>query len=390
MMKTIRRGFVLLLILLTAGFLFVSVRERRQTVSVYENRTLAASPEFSLQSAWDGSYWKGWDAYFSDHAARRDQLLRDWAWLQLCVKRQPVVNDVVVTPTVLLPYLGDRDLSHTDFEAVGRDAVERLLPIQAAVEARGGLFLYLEVEGYPSVYRDEFPAMLRPTVDYYRQRAAAFDAAAAEKGLKLLRLQDVLEPKGGCKPYYYKVDHHYTLYGAHEAYLALCARCREEGLELPVLEEPGIYSVDAEFLGAYSRKLYELSPVKGEFYSFDLSLVPPYTRWDEGVQTDAPLIAWRPGEPTVRYEAYMGGDRGETVICTERPELPSILIVGDSYTNPVEAFCVCSFNEVRSLDFRYYSGKTLSQYLRDYPADVVVILRDSVNSTIPEGNGDLR
>lgn len=390
MMKWIKRGFLLLLILLSAAFLFVSFRERRQQISVYENRALAAGPAFSPESVWNGSYWRDWDLYFSDHAARRDDMLRDWTWLQLCVKRQPVVNDVVITPTVLLPYLGDRDITHTDYEAVGLDAVERLLPIQAAVEARGGRFLYLEAEGYPSVYRDEFPSLLRPTVDYYRSRAAAFEAAAAAKGLPLLRLRDVLEPKGGCKNFYYRVDHHPTLYGAYESYLALCGWCRDRGLELPVPEDPGIYPVDAEFLGSYSRKLYGLSPLTGVFYSFDLSLIPPYTRWDDGVRTDAPLVICRPEEGTVRYDAYMGGDKAETVIRTNRPELPSILIVGDSFTNPVEAFCVYSFNEVRSLDFRYYSKKTLTQYLADYPADVVVILRDSVNSTIPEGNGDLR
>ena len=390
MMKIVKRGFVLLLILLTGVFLFFTVKERRQRISVYENRTLAASPAFSLQSVWDGSYWEGWDAYLSDHAARRDSLIRDWAWLQMYVKRQPVINDVVVTKNVLLPYLGDRDITHTDYEAVGRDAVERLLPIQQAVEARGGHFLYFEVEGYPSVYRDDYPSMLQPTVDYYRARAAAFDAAAGKEGLPLLLLREVLEPKGGCRNYYYKVDHHPTLYGAYEAYLALCAWCREQGLALPVLEDPGITPVDSRFMGSYGRKLYDLSPIEESFYSFDLSRIPPYERWDEGRQTDAALVEYRAGQTTVRYEAYMGGDKGETVIHTGRPELPSILIVGDSFTNPVEAFCVYSFNELRSLDFRYYTEKTLSEYLEDYPADVVVVIRDSLNCTIAEGNGALQ
>ena len=50
----------------------------------------------------------------------------------------------------------------------------------------------------------------------------------------------------------------------------------------------------------------------------------------------------------VQYSVYMGGDMAETVVCTNRPELPSILIVGDSFTNPVEALCVYSFHEIRS------------------------------------------
>lgn len=32
----------------------------------------------------------------------------------------------------------------------------------------------------------------------------------------------------------------------------------------------------------------------------------------------------------------MGGDIGESVITTNRPKLPNILIYGDSFTNPLE------------------------------------------------------
>ena len=36
------------------------------------------------------------------------------------------------------------------------------------------------------------------------------------------------------------------------------------------------------------------------------------------------------------YDYYMGGDIGETIIKTNRPGLPRVLVVGDSFTNPLE------------------------------------------------------
>ena len=49
-----------------------------------------------------------------------------------------------------------------------------------------------------------------------------------------------------------------------------------------------------------------------------------------------------------------------------------------------------SFHEIRSLDFRKYDQMTLTEYLQAYPADVVVVMRDSLNYVIAEGNGDLK
>ena len=92
----------------------------------------------------------------------------------------------------------------------------------------------------------------------------------------------------------------------------------------------------------------------------------------------------------VQYSVYMGGDMAETVVCTNRPELPSILIVGDSFTNPVEALCVYSFHGIRSLDDRHYHQMDLTEYLAFHPVDAVVIIRDSLNYVGSEGNGSLR
>ena len=86
----------------------------------------------------------------------------------------------------------------------------------------------------------------------------------------------------------------------------------------------------------------------------------------------------------------MGGDIGEAVLKTTRPELPSLLIVGDSFTNPVETLIYQSFDETRSLDFRHYSDKTLTEYLRSYQPEVVLILRDDVSCLTLTGNGNLQ
>ena len=82
------------------------------------------------------------------------------------------------------------------------------------------------------------------------------------------------------------------------------------------------------------------------------------------------------GAEEVLYSLYMGGDVGETVIRTNRPKLPSILIYGDSFTNPVECLAYYSFDEMRSLDLRHYREMSLADYIRLHQPDIVVGIRD--------------
>ncbi len=391
-MRLIKRGFVLVLVLLTAVFLFVTLRDRRQTLSVHENRRLAAHPALTAQAVWDGSYFDGWDLYFSDHAAWRDEMMRDWLWLRLNAKRQVVVNDVVITREALLPDLGFVSYDGYDYDTPAREMAERLGSIRDAVEAYGGRFLYLGVDEQSMAFASAYPSYLNHLVAYYSGVERAFRAAAEAQGLPALFLRDLLPADSDPADWYSRVDHHFNLNGAYEAYAALCQWGREQGLELPILDREAlnIHPSSSVFYGSYSRKLYDLSPIQERLLLFDPACLPAYTRWDYGQRTDAPLLTLPEEGAPVQYDAYMGGDIAETVIRTERPELPNILIVGDSFTNPVEALCVYSFNELRSLDFRYYEGMTLTEYLRDYPADLVVVIRDSLHYCAIQGNGDLR
>ena len=143
------------------------------------------------------------------------------------------------------------------------------------------------------------------------------------------------------------------------------------------------------FLGTYGRELFGQSCLH-ESLAFYTPTVP-YTRFDNGTPSDVPLIdVDENSQKTVFYAAYMGGDIGETILKTDRPALPSLLIVGDSFTNPVEALIYQSFDETRSLDFRHYAEKTLTEYLQGYQPEVVLVLRDDVSCLTLTGNGNLQ
>lgn len=49
-----------------------------------------------------------------------------------------------------------------------------------------------------------------------------------------------------------------------------------------------------------------------------------------------------------------------------------------------------SFDEMRSLDLRYYTDKTLSAYIDAYQPEIVLCIRDDLNYLSTLGNGTVR
>ena len=111
-------------------------------------------------------------------------------------------------------------------------------------------------------------------------------------------------------------------------------------------------------------------------------------RTNNGIQVDSTVYTLPENEDElVTYSVYMGGDIGESVITTNRPKLPNILIYGDSFTNPLETLLWTQANELRSIDFRYYTQSTLKDYITEHKPDIVICVRDETAFLSEAGNG---
>ena len=167
-------------------------------------------------------------------------------------------------------------------------------------------------------------------------------------------------------------------------------RLAERGLDVPALEEQDLTYVPLPnpVYGSRSRQLYNAIDVGDCIEVYEAEAIP-FDRWDEGEKVESTVFALPEDEQApAAYSVYMGGDKAETIIDTHRPDLPRVLVFGDSFTNAIETFLYRSFGEMRSIDLRYYTEKTLSQYIADYQPDVVLCIRDDLSYLSAEGNGD--
>lgn len=353
----------------------------RVSYSYYENRQLAAFPQVTLQTLTDGSAAKALDSYISDHLALREQLLKLDTKLKLSL-HMPVVNDIVIAGDTLLPYHA-KQLTTYDHEAMQTE-LSILSLLDSYCKENGIAFLYVAVPEQSSALREKYPAYLADSAYQDRSMQEDFLAGLAERDIAYLDMREALSADWNA--YYPKTDHHYNFYGAYETYRQIMLRLQSSGLAVPAVTEVEIAPLHTPFLGSRARKLMGEFQTDDLLYTYTLPSPIPFTRTDCGQPVAASVFD---ESQSNLYAYYMGGDIAETRICTDRPALLDVLVVGDSFTNALESILYTSFDEMRSLDFRHYTEKSIYAYLDDYHPDVLLLVRDDLSFLLTTGNGAL-
>jgi hypothetical protein len=346
---------------------------------------MAAVPELNRADMLSGEYFAAWESWFSDHVFRRDSWLKSYVWWESKLLRRVVVNDVVLGDEVLLPYF---PAVYTPPPEPAKDAAamaDSLARLQAEIAAYGGQFLYLVPPEQYSLFRDDYPAYLNDNSARLEAARQVFFTALEREQVPYIELRPLLLAAEDYRQYYFSGDHHYNLRGAFYAYQLLCER-------LPGLTahagEFRFQELPNPFYGSRCRKLYGVSAISDSLLVYDTDNAPRFTRFDNGEQVAATVFALPQTETErLQYTLYMGGDIAETVIETNRPELPDILLFGDSFTNALETFLYLSADTFRSVDLRYYQQMSLTEYVKLYQPDIVICMRDDNSILLSEGNG---
>lgn len=370
----------------------LSVLLPREHRSDYENRTLATFPQFSVQTLFDGSFAAGVEDYLTDHIAGRNKMLEAYVRLNRDVLDKPVVNDVYESDAgVLLDHI---HYDHYDPEAVAwrmEQQLGELTDLDALVSSYGGEFLFCGVSEQRRDRYDQYPDYLQPGTDTIDNTERLLYEGFQKNGITAINMYEVFAEHGGQDAYYSKLDHHYTFDGARLTYETIMDTINA-GREAPltVLRESDLvfHEEPGPFYGSYNRKIFNLQKTQEKLVWAEPAAPIPFTRTDNGKPVEPTVFT--PREGNASYGSYMDGDIGETILDTGREELPTVLIFGDSFTNPVETLLYYSFDEMRALDLRYYDEMTLFEYIEQHRPDYVIALRDRMQYNQAVGNGVYR
>ena len=393
-MKRIAQGvFVGFFLLILFGVSALTLCKWRDGgASFYEQRALANLPSVTRAGLWSGSYFSQLETALVEHIYQRERLLKLNTLIQLHAAR-PVVNAMVVGTDKLLSYYTHPRWDTAYLEGEAAKTADQLAALNQAVENYEGYFCYLGFPQQTTYFADHYPDYMESRLWHTTAIRESFSAAMAARNLSFINLYQVFKEQGMPESFYPETDHHCTMEGAFSAYQTLMTRILQDtNWNLPVLtrEDLDFVTLPNPYLGSSARKLYGLWETGDHITLGELKQPIPFQRWDNGTETQAALYS-RPATDTetVTYEVYMGGDKGETILLTHRPELPNLLIFGDSFTNIMEPLLWTGFNETRSLDFRHYGEKPLAEYIEEYRPDVVICIRDESVYFDRAGNGNL-
>ena len=379
-------------IIFLIGVMSATILREPETYSYFENRMLAKFPEYSTQSVGDGSYILQLERYLADHTALRTTLLRVKARTDLTLKR-PVVNDVVLTEIRLLPYLPPETAVPGAINAQAEAMADNLKRISDTVQEYGGYYCYVAVPCQYAYFERDYPWYLNNRSELSRLSVSALSQALEERGVSFLDVRASFDELGHPDNYGSKVDNHYTMQGAFKTYqLVMEKAAAESGLEFPILrEEDVIFEIlPNEYIGSRERKLLAMEQREEQLSILLPKEEVPFTRTDNG-NAVAPKVCSMPSNDweLSTYDLYMGGDIAQTIIDTDREDLPSVLIYGDSFTNAMECILYLSFDKMYSLDLRHYHDMSLEDYIRSVQPEIVICIRDYETLLYQGANGGL-
>lgn len=378
-----------LVFLVTA--MIVTIMKPKESVSYYENRELASAPSLSVQSILNGSYFSGWEDYLKDHAAGRITLVKLSAFLDANVIRRPVVNDVVISGGMLLGFNRYETVDKDEISKQSKKMADNMSNLNQTIQNYGGDFYYVAVPGQYTYFSDSYPFYLNNRSEYTELELSDFKADMSERGIRMIDMGTVFQAIGNPHDLYSNADYHYTYYGAFITYQTIMQAINDDrdiGLTALTEQDLTFRQLDNPYMGSRLRKLCNVRQSSEKLVIGLPNLTIPFTRMDNGASHAAavyslPNNTWE----SVTYSAYMGGDVAETIIDTGRPSLPSVLIYGDSFTNPVETLLYYSFNTMRSIDLRGYKTMSLTDYIETYKPDIVICIRDYESLLSLDGNG---
>ena len=359
--------------------------------SFYENRNLASFPELTAEGVMDGSFFTDLDTYIKERSSAREIFLRLSTWIDLHILHRPVVNDVVITENTLLPFNPYEIVSGDTINQYADTVSENLKAHTELVESYQGSFYYVAVPCQYVCKSDSYPWYLNNRSEYTSASRDALFPKLDAASVDYIDMLAYYENAGRPESYTSNIDNHYSILGGYATYLEIINRINADGkYSLDPLEE-GEFSyqkVEKRYLGSRTRKLFDMWDISEPLGIIIPHKEVPFTRYNYGSEV-TPRVYAIP-EKTERYSTYgvyMGGDISETVIKTNRPELPSVLVYGDSFTNAVESLLWYNFDTMYSLDYRYYDEMDLHSYIEKYQPDIVICIRDYEAMLAPWGNG---
>ncbi|EPE62231.1 hypothetical protein L479_01393 [Exiguobacterium sp. S17] len=343
-----------------------------EETSDIEGRALEQRPEFSVSTFLDGTYMETFASSANDQVFQRDLWIEGQSWFQRNVLRQEMNNGVINVDGMLL----SPETNASEYSSFG----EFLKEFQIEMKTNEIPVYFASAPSKP-VYatRNEiFPAYVE-TVDL--ENREQLHKRVNEAGIPLIDLEQKLEGMDG-EEVYFKTDHHWRAEGAFAGYQEIMSVLSKDYPESRLLAKEDVKTneVDGPFYGSSAREISiayveeadtftYLEPTDG----FSTTVCRDFD--DCGHEVLDREVLENTTDFTNYYNLFLGDNYAQLKIEQENPlnDL-HVLVLKDSYANPLLGYLGESFGTVSAIDVRYAKGKVdITDYIEDEEIDFVYL-----------------
>lgn len=222
------------------------------------------------------------------------------------------------------------------------------------------------------INEDKLPYMAS-TINQYDDIKYVYSKVDADT----IDLYDILVNNNKKYQMYYKLDHHWTSYGAYFAYVEYAKKYNLNYLEL---NEYDIEEVTDIFYGTLYSKVI-MDKIKGEkihIFNKDEDLLVKYYLGNN-IVTKNSLYEYSYLDKKDKYSIFLNNNNPLVTIKNNLVNNnKKIIVIKDSYANSFIPFLTSNFEEVHVIDPRYYK-ESISNYINEFNIEQVLFLYNMNN-----------
>lgn len=376
------------LFLMLGGGLATHLLLLDKSVSEMENRTLAAAPTSpSPTEILSGNWSKQAEAYFTDQFPARD------AWMKTFVRSELAVGKTYINGKYYADFdsgwITSRPAELQDEKTLDA-AAEKVRNVKEQLEGLDIPFTFYSLPAKATYVREPHPSYMPE--DAGAENNARFLSKLDDREIRSVRLMDMMrkiQPDLDPQKLYFKTDHHWNINGATLGYRALIHDLSETGV--PVYGEPlseenlNRTCLANSFEGSWNKFYHLLVPngdqicyLKQEGMEDRFRIrVTSVTGTSEATYEDiygAPNTL-PPSQP-INYSKGYTSDYPKLEILNTDVNSGHLVVLKDSYFNPITFLVANHFQRTTVIDLRYYEEDLVEWTEQEKPDAVIMAYND--------------
>lgn len=351
----------------------------QKDVSSRENRSLSRFPAFSLSSFAAGDFQEALESALGDQYPWGDGIKGAVLDAQNAVSRREGAALTALFPDAARTY-AEITPGYYHFAGDVHRIVEKPWDLSDETGLRDTAALF---NGAENVKKYVYFIRNSRAQDFTRPDAenAAYDAvrsAYRADGYACFAAKDYEEY---CR-LFYQTDHHWNREGIDRGYREVLGLLGVEEEPAPIEKD---WTFDVVFNGSYARQTKTLcADEKFSVYTYPAAKMKTTLSGKKGPYGHQALYEkdrFPTDELRNHYAYYYGGDYGEIVIDSGRKTGRSLILIADSYSNPLNLLLARHFDRTCVIDLRYYEqdmGRPfdVNACIAEHQADTLLMLGD--------------